>query len=1735
MAFPGSIYSPPGVYTQTNFESPVTGLAATTRLPILIGTGSEILTQVGLEVIRGSSSSTDTRVVDEDETGRAVANISLAGQITLGSFNGVYDRIQVRNYPIVTGAGTGTVATDTSAVSVTINGLPIVVTQISGSTGVLKLAVAPKAGDVVLVTYYFDRTDTRITDNLSEQVTPTAPVIYGQIGQNYQILTGVNDTLIFTVDDEDTVNVTIAASPAPGWTAAQVCAFINSAATGTSLVASTAVNNYGFTVVLLTADRDIAIGSGLANSTLGLSSGTSTARNKTFYTFQRPIVDGTDGGVTTTDPAKVVAKVNGVQVIPTAVDGLNGAVVLPFAPEVGATVTCEYWFNSWQNTFDYLANRGVIDVTLCGVTPDRNDYIEGTDFVLKDDRIVWGTAYLVSSADHTAGSEFFDSTQIQPTLVDVQQFLAPCTAVSNTNVSPPVASATQFVLPLQPTTGNGRDNPLGTTTFNAVSNGRTDLPTNRPDLVYAYWGFSLQDALDRGRVQVSKVDGTTNVITLVSPVPVGATVYATFYYNTIVDQDYTLAVVNGAASGVGTYTVQNAAGAYLPTSTLLSKSAGLATIEIVFPSGSERLPDFRHESLLSSDPTTYFSGPVEEDVTVTFATRAATLGKYTVPASGPYYAAIGTSDQFRLKVDNSDLATGAAGINLTEPTGFASGFFAQLVGNEVVYDAASGGTTFEIDASNNTVDLLVDGILVQASADANATATVADYELAINRAANGDNDSAQGGGAGTITLAATASAQDDYYAGWTIRVTSGAASGDTRTVTAYDGTTKVATVDTNWTGAPVLGDDYCLTDPDTLPQYVAATSFDSQFIISVNEFDRLRLHYTGDTTGASGVQTVTLTPGTYVSAATLAAQIEADIAGVVGAGTFEVYVTANGSGQLVFSLLRDPTDTTGYLEFITDGTPARDFSIVAGISADSTIGATGGQQMKMVHGPIARSFAFGGTPALYDRLILRNRIMPGGLNQLGSIYSAGIPAQATLTTLGGTGASLAGLTPNEVGYSGISATILPASLASTISFVDGQAASGQPVVTFYGASASAPDNRNFAFSLDGISVSLQFTDATGTPIATGASANVPLGPAGTANTILNQIAAAMASAGLGASAAAVISAGYIKQEGCGIRLQSLLSTASSVIAIGSGNGNSALGFSNGSTASATPLAVEVLVSGLMAQTAATFVNTVNDWASPVGNYFAVKALAKTVTDAVGAKYLFVQSQGTTGAGLTSSVAFATATTASVTLPGVGLGVVSGDGNTGEAAITGYYVTSTDPVNGSGTANTSYLNSGTGQDGTVGQTYRDYVTGLTFTVLPRPGNIAYPSGSSFSIRVRNTATTNATTPTNTIPGLQLLVLNTSGIATGDSAIVNTFKRTGAEPAVGDSYYVTYNYLKQDYSTQLFTRMATVEAAYGANTPQNPVVLAAYLAFLNGAVVVGIKQVQKDLDENNDGLAETASEAAYIAAIDSLAGTLPGGAFPSILTLLKGDSISLFSYLAKQCDIQSSIRYRAERTAVCGVSSGTSPTTITQYAQAIGRTRFRFVYPDVATLTLSQADGTTTQYLVDGPFLASALVGSIVSPTVDVATPWTNRRLFGFDRLARVLDAVQQNQIAVKGVTVLEDQNLVIRVRQGLTTDMTNVLTRTPTVIQIADEVQQQTRATLDRFIGIKFLPGITSQIEGQLSNTLKLLVQAQIITAYTGVRAKVADDDPTVAEVEAFYQPVFPLLYIVVTFNLRSSL
>lgn len=88
------------------------------------------------------------------------------------------------------------------------------------------------------------------------------------------------------------------------------------------------------------------------------------------------------------------------------------------------------------------------------------------------------------------------------------------------------------------------------------------------------------------------------------------------------------------------------------------------------------------------------------------------------------------------------------------------------------------------------------------------TSHIAGNATAATNAANGwaglvsHAGTAQAGAAGSITLASGASSTDDYYNNSAVAIVSGTGAGQTRKITDYTGSTRVATVDTNWVTNP---------------------------------------------------------------------------------------------------------------------------------------------------------------------------------------------------------------------------------------------------------------------------------------------------------------------------------------------------------------------------------------------------------------------------------------------------------------------------------------------------------------------------------------------------------------------------------------------------------------------------------------------------------------------------------------------------------------------------------------------------------------------------------------------------------------------------------------------------------------------------------------------------------------------------------------------------------------------
>lgn len=1428
---PFTTYVPPGVYSRTLTEANVAALIAGLRIPTVIGVGQEELEQLDLEMVRGSSSTLDQQIVNEDITARWIVDDTNPDNPTLGLNDGTKTRFLVRNFPIVDGQGFGRTSNDVRSVTVTVNGIPVAVGFVRGATGEVGLQVPPQAVDVVRVTYFFHRGDTAFTDDVSSQVTTKTAEIITPGYQTWNITAGANDT--FKIKVNGAVEHTVVFTAAPAATASSLKTQIDAAAI-VGLTTSVFVANDGSSHLQFNAATSVEIGDGNANGLLGLANGQKTSRNQTFKVFQRPIVDGSSGGLTTTDPSKVVVKVNNLQVIPASVDGTNGTVTLASAPPPGAEVLITYFANTWQDTFDYLPNTLVTNVIRAGISPGRSDFIQNQDFVVSNPSpdvsiIHWGTSYAVSSTLRTPGAELFDDSQIVPSLVDDKLYNVQCVRYIDNSVVPARTSTTEFLLPIPPTTGNGRDTVLGLDLFFAATNQRSDLITNRPDLLTVYTGRTLRDALNRPAAKVLSVDGLARKITLKDPVPPDHKAFATFHYNRIADDTYILTCKTPGPIGTGQFEVFST---LFNTNVLQvrfgSKGGGLVDT-VQWPRGVEQIPDVFH-----------FGGiPVSETVTVTFGVSAATNAVYTNKGAQPFSFYGPSSATWRTVLNGAP--TVATNLNLA-----TRGY---LVSQAV--PLSGGGITITL-ATNDVLSITVDGV---------------DLDV-------------------------------------------------------------------------------------TLPPGVAVTP----------------------AAIATAVNTVIDAHATFIG--TAPNNLFAPIPGPGGSSTFFVL---------------------------------RSYSVPAAL--------------------------------------------PGGFDH--KSYSA-IRQGTAETTLGFTTFQRADGTTGAINKP---ATLL-GSLAEPFSFNSGV-------------------DDEFKVRINGVDFTAIINPASTTAALVVIDINAVIATQGTAS---------------------VGSLSNLNK----IRITSNTNSDQSAVLILNGTANSILGFNEGDFASQTRVSIQEVVDRLMDSVSFA----VTTWSPPTP--LATGAVAyPTIIE--GQSYLTIESLVL---GTSSAIAFATGTNSAFNVL-AGTGIVPGtDGDNGEAAYDNFVVTSDNPNGSAGT-------------GIPGQTYTDANTGLRFSILPSSDG-SYNTGGFFTMVASPTWLVNPSIPYLSIPGLETIVTNTVNVGINDTATLQTFNPSGVEPKNGDFYFISYRFMKQDYSTRIFRQFKTIQANFGALTAENRVTLGAYLAILNGAVLVGVKQVLKEPNTNQ------ASSASFIDAIQSLGTPLPGNIKPDILIPLSTDT-AVYSYLTQHCEILSNIRNQSERMGMIGFASGTTPTTAQTVARSLQSQRIVAFYPDSAVITLSNELGETFETLVDGSFFASAMAGAACSPAIDVATPYTRRRLQGFTRIPRILDAVELNQTATAGVTLLEDLDPIIRVRQGLTTNMASVLTRLPTVTQIADFVSINSRAVLDAFIGTKFLSSRVNEVEVSMTSLFKQLVQQEIVGAFTGITAEVDAEDPTILRAEAFYQPIFPLLYIVLTFNLRARI
>ncbi len=333
-------------------------------------------------------------------------------------------------------------------------------------------------------------------------------------------------------------------------------------------------------------------------STTPFAGGSGPQTNTVFKTHFTPIVDGTNGGVVTTNPANVTVLVNGIAAAVTALNGQFGLVTLQNPVLDGSTLTITYYINQYQYTSDILPAPQVASIIQVGLGPNRSDFIQGVDFELNQagTLICWG-----ANADTAVGltnpnsPATFGPADITTTLVDEQVWLRPVTgSVNGVNA--------QFILEDTPVDGSG-----------------LNRPTDNPSLVSVYIGTDPITALLAGAVSVSRLSGDTATVTLFDP-PTTGNVYASYWRSQLDDHTFTLTVQNPGIPGQGTYSIVNELGQVVPSTVVgpatIFQHGAFAALGIVWPN---QFPD------LNAEP-----GDATEIVTITF--QDDDLSKILTPA-----------------------------------------------------------------------------------------------------------------------------------------------------------------------------------------------------------------------------------------------------------------------------------------------------------------------------------------------------------------------------------------------------------------------------------------------------------------------------------------------------------------------------------------------------------------------------------------------------------------------------------------------------------------------------------------------------------------------------------------------------------------------------------------------------------------------------------------------------------------------------------------------------------------------------------------------------------------------------------------------------------------------------------------------------------------------------------------------------------------------------------------------
>lgn len=407
-------------------------------------------------------------------------------------------------------------------------------------------------------------------------------------------------------------------------------------------------------------------------------------------------------------------------------------------------------------------------------------------------------------------------------------------------------------------------------------------------------------------------------------------------------------------------------------------------------------------------------------------------------------------------------------------------------------------------------------------------------------------------------------------------------------------------------------------------------------------------------------------------------------------------------------------------------------------------------------------------------------------------------------------------------------------------------------------------------------------------------------------------------------------------------------------------------------------------------------------------------------------------------------------------------------------------------------------------------------------------VGYQTATEAVIGLSSAIWTATTNTSGSLTGIVVTNVSTGGaVSTGTSAVTSgvLVQTSGNKVEVkandsimhGADIYVTYRYTNSAYyDVASFDDYDDIREMYGepyktdgTNAINSPLSLAAWCAMQNGA-----KQLKLCATSGSN----------FTTALGLFAGIEV-----NVLVPVSGDNSVHDEF---QAHVVNQAASNFERICILGADGSSAPvisSSMITSATGFSEKRVTLVSPSSINIFNREARADLT---IGAQYVAAALAGGIAARPV--ATSMTRKALLGFSGMSEIRSDNTKKTECANGLCVFEDYRGVIRVRHALTTDNTNINTRTLSVIRAKDNMMGSLRDGLDTLIGEPMTVDTLMQTKGMTVGLLERIKMAGTIFSYQNVKVRQPSNDPPVVEVKFEYKPTYTIEYIKISFGVNTE-